>query len=47
MMIHDRIDEFLAELHDMVNQSVDDVSPKTDRSEQNEALFNECKWSGK
>lgn len=46
-MICDRIDEFVAELHDVVNQSGDDVSPKTDRSEQDEALFNECKLSGK
>lgn len=42
-MIYDRIDEFLADVHDMVDQVRDDVSPKTDRSEQDEALFNECK----
>ena len=42
MMIYDRIDEFLADVHDMVNQAGDDVSPKADRSEQDEALFNEC-----
>lgn len=43
MMIVDRIDEFLADVHDLVDQAGDDVSPKTDRSEEDEALFNECK----
>ncbi len=42
-MTYDRIDEFLADVHDMVDLAGDDVSPKTDRSEQDEALFNECK----
>lgn len=47
VMIYDRIDESLVEFHDMVTQLEDDVSPKTDRSEQDEILFNECKFKMK
>lgn len=47
LMVYDRIDESLVEFHDMVTQLEDDVSPKTDQSEQDEILFNECKFEMK
>lgn len=40
----DRFNESLIEFRDMVNQLEVDVSPKTERSEHDEILFNECEF---
>jgi hypothetical protein len=42
--IYDRFNELLIEFHDMVTQSEEDISPKTERSEHDEILFNECEF---
>jgi hypothetical protein len=40
--VRDKFNKSLIEFHEMVNHVEEDVSPKTERSEHDEILFNEC-----